>query len=415
MSTIAWLIPSLLEGSGGHRTILQNAEFLSRNGFKTTLYLERRRRSNVGETPAQTIERLYGCRFDDVRVGWDRIGKADLTVATIWHSAAVVARLTHATHGLYFVQDWEPMFFAMGDDALRAERSYQLGLTPITIGRWLQIQLQRQGSLPGGYFDFCADLSTYRPLPQSAREDAIAFICQPEKPRRAAMLGLEALAIVKALRPQTRIYLYGSVDALQWSVEHRSLGLIGVSDCNALYNLCSVGLCLSTSNPSRIPFEMMASGLPVVELHRDNTVYDLPAGACLLCEPEPAAIAEALLQRLEYPKERELARAAALAFMASRDIAGGMQQLLCVMQGVAGGEPADSQPIDPFYAAPPVRASERTRAVLRTPAWQAQSRLLRARRKKRFKLGRQLKTIMAVVKSRFAVRGRAPRSPSGTR
>ena len=84
------------------------------------------------------------------------------------------------------------------------------------------------------------------------------------------MLGIEALGIVKFLRPDVKIYLYGSnIKGNVW-FEHENLGIIPLEKCNALYNKCEVGLCISSSNPSRIPFEMMAAGLPVVDLIHGN-------------------------------------------------------------------------------------------------------------------------------------------------
>ena len=59
---------------------------------------------------------------------------------------------------------------------------------------------------------------------------------------------------------------------------------------------------MSASNPSRIPFEMMASGLPVVELYRENNLYDFPNDGCLLADSTPEAIANALLTILDDKK-----------------------------------------------------------------------------------------------------------------
>ena len=42
------------------------------------------------------------------------------------------------------------------------------------------------------------------------KENAICFVYQPEKSRRCDYIGLKALRIVKTLRPDIQIYLYGS-------------------------------------------------------------------------------------------------------------------------------------------------------------------------------------------------------------
>jgi hypothetical protein len=84
--------------------------------------------------------------------------------------------------------------------------------------------------------------------------------------------------------PDVKIYLYGSsINDSLW-FEHENLGLLDLASCNELYNKCSVGLCISSSNPSRIPFEMMNAGLPVVEVWRVNNLYDFNEEAMLLCK-----------------------------------------------------------------------------------------------------------------------------------
>lgn len=97
-------------------------------------------------------------------------------------------------------------------------------------------------------------------------------IYQPEKGRRVAPLLVEAIRVALELDPSLTFYLYGS-DAPVPISDHRvvSLGLISTDECRELYWRCKCGVSLSISNPSRIPFEMMACGLPVIDLYRRTT------------------------------------------------------------------------------------------------------------------------------------------------
>jgi glycosyltransferase involved in cell wall biosynthesis len=360
MRKVAWLVPSLIEGSGGHRTILQNAEFLKNNGFQTVIYLENDAGMGSKVTPSEHVFNIFGYRFDDVRVGWHAIEQCDLVFATVWYSAKVVRDLAFPCRKLYFVQDWEAGFNPMGDTYLMAENSYRYGLTPITIGRWLRHELDSRFSVKGAHFDFCADTSIYRPLPNVQKELAVCFICQPEKPRRGANLGIEALGILKHLMPEVKIYLYGSRSRTNVWFEHTDLGLLDLNECNALYNRCAVGFCISSSNPSRIPFEMMASGLPVVELHRANMLYDVPEGAALLCDQTPESLAEGLLKLLRDEQMRGSISQKASVFMAQKPLESGMRQFLDAVREI------DSKPlrteylsstVEPIYHAAPVVAT----------------------------------------------------------
>ena len=48
------------------------------------------------------------------------------------------------------------------------------------------------------------------------------------------------------------------------------------SELNILYNKYKVGIVFSDTNPSRLGFEMYASGLQVIEYDSEFTKYDMP-------------------------------------------------------------------------------------------------------------------------------------------
>lgn len=356
MAAIAWLIPRLIEGSGGHRTMLQHAHALEQYGHECRIYIEGRGDQSMA---GAIVERLFGYRFANVRYGWDAIQPADLVMATIWYSAALVRDLPfHCMKG-YFVQDYEAMFNPIGDAYLMAENSYRYGLIPITIGRWLKHELASRFRVPAYHIDFGADNRIYRPL-NMRRELAICFIYQPDKPRRCSRIGIEALGIVKHIRPEVKVYLYGSPPNEKGNVwfEHEHLGLLKLEDCNSLYNRCTLGLCLSSSNPSRIPFEMMAAGLPVVEFWRENNLYDIPSSAVSLADQTPESLAENLLRLLADADERERMSQAGVAFMADRPLDIETQQFKGVIARILDGQAPKLETSEPLYDRPPITSGK---------------------------------------------------------
>ncbi len=352
----AWLVPTLIEGSGGHRTILQNAHFLLETGFSVVLYLETSSGIDSGKTGKDAIERIFGYAFEDVRVGWDNISPADAVFATIWYSALVVRDLNFICKKFYFIQDWEAYFNPLGGTYLFAEQSYRYGLIPITIGKWLCVKLKSTFNLNARHFDFCADAAIYHPIPTTKRERSIVFICQPEKPRRCSSLGLQALSIVHQKHPEVNIIIFGSTQNSRIWFNHQNFGLLSLTECNRLYNKATLGLCISSSNPSRVPFEMMAAGLPVVEIHRENTLYDLPETACLLCDPTPEALAEGMIMLISDEKRCKEMSLAAIKFMAQRRLEYGYQQFAdALVEGMNLPKAAfPYQNHDRIYLSPPI-------------------------------------------------------------
>lgn len=295
---IAWLIPRLVEGSGGIRTMLAYAKGLESAGYECILYIE----GVGGDKQARAdVQRHFSYFFKHVQYGWENIAPADMVIATIWYSARIVRDLPFSCRKAYLVQDREALFYPAGYESLMAEQSYRYGLIPITVGYWLKTELQKRHGVQAYALDFGVDNQVYRRLDEAQQEQAVCFIYQPDKPRRCARLGIDALGIVKRHAPDTKIYLYGShrSESRQIWFKHTHLGLISPNECNALYNRCRVGLCLSASNPSRVPFEMAAAGLPVVEIGRDNMLYDFRESMGLLCEPTPESIAEGVLTILK--------------------------------------------------------------------------------------------------------------------
>lgn len=314
----AWLIPSLLEGSGGHRTIINHINNLSNTGVQCVIYVEDSEHKS-SKALAKQLQNYFGECLAEVKSGWDVDQYFDVGFATVWYSAKVIYDTDKVNRKYYFVQDFEPSFNPIGDEYLMAESSYTYGLKIITIGRWLAQMLHDRYQAETQYFDFSADLNVYKDI-NIRRTKTVCFVYQPEKPRRCTQIGLGALRIVKHYRSDIQIELYGS-NALSkhLSFQHKNRGLLTLDECNYLYNESSIGLCISASNPSRIPFEMMAAGLPVVDIHKDNNLFDQPDDSVILAESNPEAIALAILDLLDDESLHDNMSISGKRFMKGRD------------------------------------------------------------------------------------------------
>jgi glycosyltransferase involved in cell wall biosynthesis len=82
--------------------------------------------------------------------------------------------------------------------------------------------------------------------------------------------------------------------------------LPGIEDLANLYANADVGIVFSTTNPSLVPYEMMACGLPIVDLGRpgNETNYAGRSDIALLADPDPAAMARQIKDLLSDSEER---------------------------------------------------------------------------------------------------------------
>lgn len=358
---IAWVIPHPGKGSGGHRTIIQNVNALIRAGYECDIYVE----DDDISTPQivrNKINEYYEKCDAGIYVGLQVKKDYDLMFATGWQIVEFVKNMP-ARKKAYFIQDFEPWFFPMGDQYLITENSYRYGFKPVTIGKWLAHKMLAEYNNPVEYFDFGADLNVYKKLENVKKENAICFVYQPEKSRRCDIIGLRALKIVKTLKPDLKIYLYGSSVEATFDFECENLHIIPITECNELYNKCKVGVCMSASNPSRIPFEMMAAGLPVVELYKENNIYDMPDEGVVLARTTPEAIASAIIDILDNEEKQKQMSEFGVNYMKDYPLEKGFEQFLKAVDDMLNTEYDNREEIKPVYNKPAFEATKQTQDV----------------------------------------------------
>lgn len=317
---IAWIVPDLIIGGGGHRNIIRCAYRLEKLGHTVSLYFVDTAESsesierNVHEH-FYPFEGIVG-RLDDFRPS------GDVVLATHWSTMKYAESLADwFGEIMYFVQDFEPSFYAMGSEYILAEATYRRGHYAITSGVWCEQFLRQQFGAEADHFRFPIDTSVYYSRPQRQREERLLFFAKPEMNRRCFELGTLALQEFHALRPDVQIGFYGSSHAanisLPFPVTHFGL-LSGPNDLAELYSSSAAGLVFSTTNPSLVPYEMMACGLPVIDLNRpgNEANYGGRFDIARLVDPDPRLMAQGIADLLDRGDELEARSKAGLSFAA---------------------------------------------------------------------------------------------------
>jgi FMN phosphatase YigB (HAD superfamily) len=372
-TSVAVLSPTPIRGSGGHRTIFNLSAALARAGYDVHL---------MHEQPADhATQEWIGSVLGDVSLtqhnGWDRSLNPAASVATIWHSARFQLEYWSSTaEHFYFVQDYESMFNPMGDAYLLASQSYTWGARHLCVGRWLAHELRSQFGLGVAAGGLGVDHKVYYARDKGERNaNQIALLYQPEKYRRAPKICADALAIVKAELPDTKIVLYGSDARPSLPFDYEHLGLItDVNRINDLYNQSAVGLCISATNPSRIPFEMMASGCVPVDIYRANNLFDYDSGTGVLSHDAPESLAASLLRLLRDPENCAVRAAKSIESVRGRTLTWEMDVAVnAVGMGLKGFNFSQLDRPKPTYTDAPVLADVwQTDAVRQQMNYQAQ-------------------------------------------
>ncbi len=341
MSKIAILAPSPIRGSGGVARIYTYAQVLNLDGHQCDIYVFDSGNRSSSEI-IRDADNFYSVNGVRITPGLNIDEDYDLIIATRWDTAIIV-RDIRARKKAYLVQDFEACFNPVGDGTILAENSYLYGLQPITYGRWLALKLHREFGNAPYYCNFASDLGTFRANQQMRdrldRPPAICFIYQHDKPRRCPHLGIEALGIVKHMRPDVEIYFVGSNEAPKLWYDYTNVGLLNTEGLNDLYNRCHVGFCLSSSNPSCNAFDMMAAGLPSVDLYRENNLFDIPSGGVLLAHQTPESLAEAILYLLSNPKTLLQMSDFGIEFMKTRSAEDESKEFLTAINDILSDKP----------------------------------------------------------------------------
>lgn len=324
---VAAVIPSFRRGSGGHATIVNVLEGVRRRGHDVSVWLEDCEGRHAEESPelvASSFREFFGARSLELRKGFRGFAGADVVLATGWQTVARVLMLEGASARAYLVQDHEPDFYGTSAEALWASESYRHGLHCIAASEWLAELLRERYDASASHFDLAVDHSLYRPGGEHAEgeraqgvgardrgRERVAFYARALTPRRAVPLGLIALAELKRRREDVEVVLYGEDRPLSAPFAHRNAGILDAESLARLYRGSTVGMVLSLTNPSLVALEMMACGLPCVELASDAMLASFGAdGPPSLAEPQPLALCDAIERLLDDEALRgRLARA----------------------------------------------------------------------------------------------------------
>jgi glycosyltransferase involved in cell wall biosynthesis len=319
---IATVIPSFRRGSGGHATIVNLLRELRTLGHSVSVWLEDFEGRHADEHVAVTkrsFDEFYRADGLDLHTGFEVWRGADVVLATGWQTVARALTLGGCAARAYLVQDHEPDFYGASAEALWAAQTYRQGLHCVAASPWLAELLRTRYGASASHFDLAVDHALYRPTRAERREDLVAFYARAATPRRAVPLGLFALEELARRRPGIEIALYGEGAPLAVAFEHRHLGMLDGRRLAELYGQASVGMVLSLTNPSLIGLEMMACGLPCVELASESMLATFGDGGPLqLAEADPLALCASIERLLEDPSRRRASSAAGLEMMAGR-------------------------------------------------------------------------------------------------
>jgi glycosyltransferase involved in cell wall biosynthesis len=324
-----WLLPSLDHPAyGGAMTIFRLADFLTRRRGLRQRFLfigpvktESICRKVTDLYPALASAEYLSVGPADAPTGYP---PADFTFATLWMTAYTLLRIRNTGLKLYFIQDYEPLFYPAGSIYAQAELTYRMGFLGVTNTRPLREIYERDHGGVAVAFTPQIDPEIFHCTP-SRRGNAvkrILFYARPGHPRNGFEIAAVALRLVKAkFGDQVEILTAGADfnpagHGLDGVVT--PLGLLDYARTAVLYRSCDLGfVMMMTRHPSYLPLELMACGTLLVTNANPTNSWLLQDGEnCLLAPAHAELLAARMIYAVEHYEELHEVR-----LRASRQIA----------------------------------------------------------------------------------------------
>jgi glycosyltransferase involved in cell wall biosynthesis len=323
-----WIVPFFTRGSGGHKNLFRFVKGLEVLGHKCTIYVVKESNSELGAQEIHNLIREYFELIDaEVKIFNPKQiqdESADIVVATAWITAYAALMFT-ARLKIYFVQDYEPLFFSSGSYWHLAKNTYHFGFYHLTLGLWLTNLLRKQHQVEADSYDIVLDKSLYYPrkqitnsrISQLSQKDGlkICFYGRSVTPRRCFEIVVMALYLFAQKEQNVTIICYGWDEIPLLPFECTNLGLLEVEDLAELYSISDICIAPSATNLALVTHEVMACGCILMDLNTENTALNLTHLLnSYLVQPDPQAMCDGLLELFYNPQLRNELKQNALTY-----------------------------------------------------------------------------------------------------
>ncbi|WP_128517093.1 glycosyltransferase family 1 protein, partial [Lacticaseibacillus paracasei] len=277
---ITFVTTGIIGFDGGQTTMLHLGTLLANAGYDV-YYL-----SYVPQSQDEMIQNAEfnypGYKGTCLPMGELESHRSDIWVATLWESVYVIKN--KPGYKMYFVQDYEPYFYPYGDRYQMARRTYSLGLHMVSLGPWCahMITMHCKVHSPIDVINFPVDVARYPfkerdmgPYEQK-KQIKLAVYTKWSSPRRAPIniqIVLEnCRQLLRAKGIDLKIQYFGT-DRSKRFINGENLGKLTPPELNRLYQSADFGIAPSMTNFSLVPYEMMSTGLPLIDFKEGTGSY----------------------------------------------------------------------------------------------------------------------------------------------
>ena len=316
--TVTFLITRMVRFHGGQTSILHLGTELERQGIKVCYLSCKEQSREEMELCAEAnlngyLGKVYAVNRYMAAIKKGKIKPPDVVVASSWDTVSFAKRF-EGSYKMYFVQDYEPLFYKFGEEYLMCRNTYDQGLHMVSLGAWNRAQILKDCGEDGKLIDIVSfpydsegyemvdrDYSDY---PQKNRITLAVYLKYYGK-RLPNLIPYMLENTAKALEQQgveLEILYFG--EAKTFSPRGgKNLGQLSREELKNLYKMADFGMVASMSNISLVPYEMHAAGLPVIEFADGSYPFFLGEDTAMLTKIGEKDISKLLIKYKNDPEK----------------------------------------------------------------------------------------------------------------
>ncbi len=338
---ITFVITRMVKFHGGQTSILRLGTELAKLGYDVVYAVYK----------SQSREEMELCASSNLKDYKGRMCtskqlpslKSDVFVASSWDTVSFVKKKNG--YRMYFVQDYEPYFYSFGELFLMAKKTYEMGLHMVSLGAWNKEMIEKNCRVVSAVdvIDFPYEKKEYPTVERDyagyARKKklVLAVYLKYYGKRLPCVLQymMKELAecfLADGIALDVRYYGEAKSFHCEGGV---NLGMLNKEQLFALYKEADFGVVASMSNISLVPYEMIATGLPVIEFADGTFPYFFPEGSGILTEISGRDLYEKLKCVLQEPERLAQMQRTARGYMDGLSwerSAAQFQEILCSLQ-----------------------------------------------------------------------------------
>ena len=312
VKTICFLLTRMVRFVGGQTSVLRLGTELSKQGYHV-YYAVYKSQSK------EEMEYVAKCNLPGVQgtfltaASFRKFNETkcpDVVVATGWDTVSHVKKL--GSYKMYYVQDYEPYFYTFGEMFLMAKKTYEQGLHMVTLGAWNKEMIERECKpvSPIDIVDFPYERAEY---PFSERDfhsyqnkkEIVVAVYLKYYGKRLPCVVQYMIEKVRDRFAKEGITLsakyYG--EAKTFKVRGgENIGMLNKQELRELYEKADFGLVASMTNICTVPYEMLATGLPLIEFSEGTFEYFFPKHCATLVEMSADDLYEKLKVAIASPE-----------------------------------------------------------------------------------------------------------------